>query len=221
MCPLERVRHVETVHAAGAEVLRPGVATEGSAPAVRRAADTADDPSKHVVQDGSIRRVEESSARIAAQVHDRVLGDIDPVLTVGVDGVVRDRCLRRALDVDAMPDVVADRVPGDAAPVGQVSRKLPGDTRRLRLVVVYADDGCPVPRNGFSLNDSIEVFADAAQMVWGESVHPLRGISVGINTHFSTRRAAPGPRTRDQERTRNQGPRPGDYGRGQAETKLL
>jgi hypothetical protein len=74
---------------------------------------------------------------------------------------------------------------------------------------------------GFSLNDSIEVFADAAQMVWGESVHPLRGISVGINTHFSTRRAAPGPRTRDQERTRNQGPRPRDYGRGQAETKLL
>jgi hypothetical protein len=39
------------------------------------------------------------------------------------------------------------------------------------------------------LNDSIEVFADAAQMVWGESVHPLRGISVGINTHFSTHRA--------------------------------
>ena len=74
---------------------------------------------------------------------------------------------------------------------------------------------------GFSLNDSIEVFADAAQMVWGESVHPLRGISVGINTHFSTRRAAPGPRTRDQERTRNQDPRPRDYGRGQAETKLL
>jgi hypothetical protein len=41
----------------------------------------------------------------------------------------------------------------------------------------------------FALNDSLEVFADAAQMVWGESVHPLRGITVGVNTHFSTRRA--------------------------------
>jgi hypothetical protein len=27
-------------------------------------------------------------------------------------------------------------------------------------------------------------------MVWGESVHPLRAVTVGINTHFSTRRAA-------------------------------
>jgi hypothetical protein len=43
---------------------------------------------------------------------------------------------------------------------------------------------------GFALNDSLEVFADAAQMVWGESVHPLRGITVGLNTHFSTRRAS-------------------------------
>ena len=43
---------------------------------------------------------------------------------------------------------------------------------------------------GFALNDSLEVFFDAAQMVWGESVHPLRGITVGVNTHFSTRGAA-------------------------------
>lgn len=42
---------------------------------------------------------------------------------------------------------------------------------------------------GFALNDSFEVFVDAAKMVWGESVHPLRGITVGVNTHFTTRRA--------------------------------
>ena len=39
---------------------------------------------------------------------------------------------------------------------------------------------------GFALNDSVDVFVDAAQMVWGESVHPLRGITVGFNTHFTT-----------------------------------
>jgi hypothetical protein len=42
----------------------------------------------------------------------------------------------------------------------------------------------------FALNDSLEVFLDGAQMVWGESVHPLRGITVGLNTHFSTPRAS-------------------------------
>jgi hypothetical protein len=44
---------------------------------------------------------------------------------------------------------------------------------------------------GFALNDSVDVFASAATMVWGENVHPLRGITVGVSTHFSTRRAAP------------------------------
>jgi hypothetical protein len=47
---------------------------------------------------------------------------------------------------------------------------------------------------GFALNDSIEIFVDAAKMVWGESVHPLRAVTVGVNTHFSTRRATPTPR---------------------------
>ena len=42
----------------------------------------------------------------------------------------------------------------------------------------------------FAVNDTMEVFVDAAKMVWGENVHPLRGITVGVNTHFSTRRAA-------------------------------
>ena len=42
---------------------------------------------------------------------------------------------------------------------------------------------------GFALNDSLDVFVDAAKMVWGENVHPLRGITVGLNTHFTTRRA--------------------------------
>ena len=43
---------------------------------------------------------------------------------------------------------------------------------------------------GFALNDSLEVFVDAAKMVWGENVHPLRAITVGVNKHFSTRSAA-------------------------------
>jgi len=52
---------------------------------------------------------------------------------------------------------------------------------------------------GFAVNDSLEVFVDAAQIVWGESVHPLRGITVGVNAHFRTARAK-------RTRSRKQGP---------------
>ena len=44
---------------------------------------------------------------------------------------------------------------------------------------------------GFALNDSVEIFAAAAKTIWGESIHPLRGVSVGANVHFRTRRGAP------------------------------
>ena len=47
---------------------------------------------------------------------------------------------------------------------------------------------------GFALNDSVEIFAAAAKTVWGESVHPLRGLSVGANFHFRTRPGTPGAR---------------------------
>jgi hypothetical protein len=43
---------------------------------------------------------------------------------------------------------------------------------------------------GFALSESVEVFAAASTTVWGENIHPLRGMSVGLNTHFSTRRPA-------------------------------
>ncbi len=43
---------------------------------------------------------------------------------------------------------------------------------------------------GFTVNDSLEIFVDAAKTVWGENIHPLRGISVGVNTHFAARRTA-------------------------------
>jgi hypothetical protein len=42
----------------------------------------------------------------------------------------------------------------------------------------------------FAVNESLDVFAAAANTVWGESIHPLRGVSVGANMHFRTRRAA-------------------------------
>lgn len=38
---------------------------------------------------------------------------------------------------------------------------------------------------GFAVNDSVELFAAAANTVWGKNVHPLRGLSVGANFHFS------------------------------------
>jgi len=39
-----------------------------------------------------------------------------------------------------------------------------------------------------ALSQSIEVFAAASNTVWGKNIHPLRGISVGLNTHFRVRR---------------------------------
>jgi hypothetical protein len=42
----------------------------------------------------------------------------------------------------------------------------------------------------FAVNESLEVFAAAANTVWGKSIHPLRGVSVGANMHFRTGRAA-------------------------------
>ena len=47
---------------------------------------------------------------------------------------------------------------------------------------------------GFAVNESVEIFAAAAKTVWGESVHPLRGLSVGANFHFRTRPGTPGAR---------------------------
>ena len=43
---------------------------------------------------------------------------------------------------------------------------------------------------GFALNDSVEIFAAAAKTIWGESIHPLRGLSIGANFHFRTRSGA-------------------------------
>jgi hypothetical protein len=49
---------------------------------------------------------------------------------------------------------------------------------------------------GWSVNDSVDVFVSGAQMVWGENVHPLRAISVGMSTRLHTRRTGPGPSSR-------------------------
>src|SRR5687767_6061725 len=49
----------------------------------------------------------------------------------------------------------------------------------------------------FAVTGSLEVFAAAANTVWGKSIHPLRGVSVGANMHFRTRRA-----TRQADRPR-------------------
>jgi hypothetical protein len=35
-----------------------------------------------------------------------------------------------------------------------------------------------------AVNKSMEIFVAASQTVWGKNIHPLRGLSVGLNTHF-------------------------------------
>ena len=42
----------------------------------------------------------------------------------------------------------------------------------------------------FALNGSLGIVVDVAKMAWGESVHPLRAITVGVNMRFRTRPAA-------------------------------
>jgi hypothetical protein len=54
---------------------------------------------------------------------------------------------------------------------------------------------------GFALNDSMQVFGNVVTVVWGENVHPLRGITVGLNTQFRTPWAANSrPPARDSRR---------------------
>lgn len=43
----------------------------------------------------------------------------------------------------------------------------------------------------FGLTRSMDIFAAASTTAWGENVHPLRGISVGLNTHFRVFRNNP------------------------------
>jgi hypothetical protein len=40
---------------------------------------------------------------------------------------------------------------------------------------------------GFAVNESVEIFAAGSNTVWGENVHPLRGVTIGANMHFRTR----------------------------------
>ena len=42
---------------------------------------------------------------------------------------------------------------------------------------------------GFAVNESLEVFTAALNTMWGESVHPIRAVTVGVNMHFRTRRS--------------------------------
>ena len=43
----------------------------------------------------------------------------------------------------------------------------------------------------YALTDSVQVFAASSQTVWGENVHPMRAVNIGMNVHFNARRAAP------------------------------
>jgi hypothetical protein len=43
----------------------------------------------------------------------------------------------------------------------------------------------------FAVNDSVEVFAAGSKLVWGENLHPHRGLSVGANWHFRAGHGAP------------------------------
>jgi hypothetical protein len=42
----------------------------------------------------------------------------------------------------------------------------------------------------FALNDSLGVVVEGAKITWGESVHPLRAITVGVNVRLRTPRGA-------------------------------
>ena len=42
---------------------------------------------------------------------------------------------------------------------------------------------------GFALTESLETFAAGKNTVWGENIHPLRGLTIGTNVHFNIRHA--------------------------------
>ena len=105
---------VDAVNTAGANVFRAAVPIQRSQSTVRVAPDTATDAAKAVVGGRPVGRVKEAVPGITPQIDPGVLGHEDAVLPVRVDGVVGHGDVRRALDVDAIPTVVADGVASDA-----------------------------------------------------------------------------------------------------------
>ena len=54
----------------------------------------------------------------------------------------------------------------------------------------------------YAVNDTVQIFAAAAQTVWGENVHPMRAVNVGMNVHFRMgRRVAQAHRQRPSQRS--------------------
>jgi hypothetical protein len=43
----------------------------------------------------------------------------------------------------------------------------------------------------YAVNDSIDLFAAGSKLVWGQNIHPPRGLSVGANWHFRLRGGPP------------------------------
>ena len=42
----------------------------------------------------------------------------------------------------------------------------------------------------YALTDTVQIFAASAHTMWGENVHPMRALNIGMNVQFSTRRGA-------------------------------
>jgi len=63
---------------------------------------------------------------------------------------------------------------------------------------------------GFTISESLDVFAAVSSLVWGQNVHPHRGIGVGINWHFRTGPALWQPKDpgREDARATRRGPAP-------------
>jgi hypothetical protein len=43
----------------------------------------------------------------------------------------------------------------------------------------------------FAASDAIDVFAAGSVLAWGRNIHPPKGVSVGANWHFRTRKTTP------------------------------
>jgi hypothetical protein len=81
-------------------------------------------------------------------------------------------------------DLISFATPMTEALFHRTGEHIPANYRRYHDQLQRSDYITVGGGAALAVNDSMEIFVAASQTVWGKNIHPLRGVSVGLNTHF-------------------------------------
>ncbi len=102
------------IDTAASETLNPSRTLQSSTTTIGVRVEAAPETIQRVICCGTVRCLKDTGSRIHPQVHARIFTHKDPILTVTIDGVVRDIRLRNPCDTDSILCIATDRVPNDA-----------------------------------------------------------------------------------------------------------